>query len=792
MVELLAPAGEFESLRAAILNGANAVYVGGKAFSARQSADNFDDNEMVEAVRFCHSYNAKIYVTINTLMNNSEIQAGANYAAYLYSIGVDAILVQDIGFLKVLREQLPDMEVHGSTQMTVHNLEGVNLLYNMGVKRVVLSRELSIKEIKYIKENTKAEIEVFVHGAMCISFSGQCLFSSMLGGRSGNRGKCAQPCRMQYTINDKGEKAYFLSPKDLSTLDFIQDIIDIGVDSLKIEGRMKKPEYVATVISSYRRAIDGNRKPEDYEKVTQVFNRGGFTSGYFLGKQGKDMMSPERPKNWGTYLGLVLSSRGKFATIKLEKPLNVGDGVELFYKQTGAPVSSINVNGKKVVTANKGETAEIYLEGAQKGDVVYKSLDIKLVKEAEESYKGKNLLKTPLSGNFWAIKGSNITLNLQAPSGQYVEEIGDEPEIAMKTPTSEEKVRDSLSKTGDTPFYFEKLNIELDKDIVIPVSKINSLRREAIEALQDELQNKHELRNIGISFNKNKSKTTPQMAVTTGRVEIAKASIDEGCDVVFFGGDRLRSNTGTFEEVVKYSNGRALVYPWISEVLIEEIDNVKNDMLKYKNIGINKALCGNLGMYNILRNEGFQVYLDKGINIFNSIACETLENIGCFLSPELNMQQLKDLISKTEKTTMVMIHGRIKLMVNRNCILGSGMGHGQEGCPTLCGNEINHITDRMGEKFLAATDWQCRSHIYNSKVHCTIEHIREILSLNTDYVLLNFLDESQEDAALAVRAYKIGLEDGVMGNFNMSGEGKTLLETLQGSVTKGHFYRGVE
>ncbi|MDF2672725.1 MAG: family peptidase [Clostridiales bacterium] len=792
MVELLAPAGEFESLRAAVLNGANAVYVGGKVFSARQFAGNFDDAEMVEAVRFCHSYNAKIYVTINTLMNNSEIQAGVNYAAYLYSIGVDAILVQDIGFLKILREQLPDMEVHGSTQMTVHNLEGVNLLYNMGVKRVVLSRELSIKEIKYIKENTKAEIEVFVHGAMCISFSGQCLFSSMLGGRSGNRGKCAQPCRMQYTINDKGEKAYFLSPKDLATLDFIQDIIEIGVDSLKIEGRMKKPEYVATVISSYRRAIDGNPKPEDYEKVTQVFNRGGFTSGYFLGKQGKEMMSPERPKNWGTYLGLVVTARGKFASIKLEKPLSLGDGVELFYKQTGAPVSSIKVNGKNVETANSGETADIYLEGAQKGDVVYKSLDAKLVKEAVESFKGKNILKSPIKGNFWAVKGSNITLSLQVPNGQYVEAIGDEPEIAIKTPTSEEKVRESLSKTGDTPFYFENLNIEIDPDIVISTSKINSLRREAIKALQYELQNKHELVKIQVKFNINKEKTSPKIAVTTGRFEIAKASIDSGCDVVFFGGDKLRSNNGSLEDVIKYSNGRALVYPWIPEILIEEFDKLKNDILKYKSIGISKVLCGNLGMYDILRNEGFQVFLDKGINIFNSISCDTLENSGCFLSPELNLQQLKDLISKTDKTTMVMIHGRIRLMVNRNCILGSGMGHGQEGCPTLCKNEINNIRDRMEEKFLVATDWQCRSHIYNSKVHCTIEHIREILSLNTDYVLLNFLDESEENVALAVRAYKIGLENGVMGNFNMTEEGKMLLETLQGSVTKGHFYRGVE
>lgn len=792
MAELLAPAGEFESLRAAILNGANAVYVGGKAFSARQFAGNFDDDEMVEAVRLCHSYNAKIYVTLNTLLHNSELEAAAKYAAFLHSIGVDAIIVQDIGLIKVLREQVPNLEIHGSTQMTVHNLEGVNLLYNMGVKRVVLSRELSLKEIKYIKKNTRAELEVFIHGALCISFSGQCLFSSMIGGRSGNRGKCAQPCRMQYTLNDKGEKAYFLSPKDLATLDFIQDIVDAGVDSLKIEGRMKKPEYVATVVSSYRRALEGNSNPEDYEKVTQAFNRGGFTTGYFLGKQGKEMMSPERPKNWGTYLGRVISSRGKFAFIKLEKSLNAGDGVELFNKQKGAPVSSIKVDGRNVESAKGGETVEIYLEGAQKGDIVYKSLDILLQREAEESFKGKKLLKAPLKASFHGAKGHNIKLCLQTLRGHYIEVLGDEPEKAIKTPTSEEKVRESLAKTGDTPFYFENMEVEMEEDIAIPISKINSLRREAIEKLQDELQNKHELKKVHLSFKNRKEKTPPKIALTTGKSDIAKTCIDAGCDVVFFGGDRLRINSGNIEDIIKYSSGRASVYPWIPEIVIEEYDKIKEDMLKLKSNGIDWGLCGNLGVYSFLKREKFNLFLDKGFNIFNSIACDTYENSGCYISPELNFKEQRDLISKTDVTTMVMVHGRTKLMVNRNCIIGSAMGHGREGCPTLCGDRINHITDRMGEKFSAVTDWMCRSHIYNSKVTCTIEHIREILSLNTDYVLLNFLDEKPEDAALAVKAYKTAIEEGAKGNFNLSEHGERLLETLKGNITKGHAFRGVE
>lgn len=816
MAELLAPAGEFESLRAAILNGANAVYVGGKSFSARQFAGNFDDDEMIEAVRFCHSYGTKLYVTLNTLLHNFELEGAVKYAAFLYSIGVDAIIVQDIGFIKALREMLPGLELHGSTQMTVHNLEGVNLLYSMGMKRIVLSRELSLKEIKYIKENTKAELEVFVHGALCISFSGQCLFSSMLGGRSGNRGRCAQPCRMQYTLNDRGEKSYVLSPKDLATLDFIQEIVDAGVHSLKIEGRMKKPEYVATVVSSYKRALEGRSGSEDFEKVAQAFNRGGFTSGYFLGKEGNRMMSPERPKNWGIYLGKVTAARGKFAFIKLEKPLAVGDGVELFHKQKGAPVSSIRVDGRNVELARAGETVEIYLEGADKGDVVYKSFDVLLQREAEESFRGKNVIKAPINAGFRGIKGHNIILCLQTPGGKYIEALGEEPERAVKTPTSEDKVRESLSKMGDTPFYLNNVDIEIDDDIAIPVSRMNSLRREAIEKLQDELQNRHEIveaaiklpvikkgsinvpgsscgqRPIQYAADDECGKRVPGLAVTTGRAEVARACIDAGCDMVFFGGDRLRINSGSLEEVNAYSNGKAVVYPWIPEIVIEEYDKIIKELDKYKSLGIDGALCGNLGVYNYLKKEGFNVFLDRGINIFNSIACSTLENSGCFISPELNFKEQRDLIAKTKETSMVMIHGRIKLMVNRNCIIGSSMGHGREGCPSLCGDRINYIKDRMGETFLSATDWLCRSHIFNSKIHCTIEHMREILSLNTDYVLLSFLNETPMDAALAVKAYRSGIEEGSKDNYKLTEAGEKLLNSLKGNITKGHAFRGVE
>lgn len=788
MVELLAPAGDFESLKAAVLNGANAVYIGGKSFSARQYANNFDDEEMIEAVRFCHAYSVKLYVTMNTLLSNDELKGAVKYASFLYSIGIDGVIIQDIGLLKALRENLLNLEIHASTQMTVHNLEGVKLLYEMGVKRVVLSRELSLDEIKYITKNTPAEIEIFIHGALCICFSGQCLMSSIIGGRSGNRGRCAQPCRMQYSI-DNGEKAYHLSPKDLSSLGFIKEVIDSGAASLKIEGRMKRPEYVATVVDAYRRAIDGFSKKDDIKNVTQIFNRGGFTTGYFYGRQGSKMMSPTRPKNWGTYLGKVIASKGKFASILIDEPLRVGDGVEIFNREKGAPVTSIRVNGKEADIANPGDIVSIYLEGAKKNDFIYKSLDSKLINKALESFKGKGIKKVPLAGKFNAHIGSPISLEIETNSIN-IKVYGDEPEMAIKVPTTKDRIIDSLTKTGDTPFYFENIDVEIDDGIAISASKLNALRRDAIDLLLDKLQNKKKSEDKDLKFNIYKKNTIPKLAVKTGRLDIAKASIDSGCKIVFFGGDDLRINSGDIYDVIEYSNGRAEVYPWYPEIILENWDKLAKQARELLDKGIKTSLCGNLGFYNYLKSIGSDVFLDKGFNIFNSYACNTFENSAVTLSPELNFSQLGDVIAKTPNKTMLHVHGRLKLMVNRNCIYKGYMGQSNQ-CKTLCNSTSHEIKDRMGEEFLLLTDNYCKSHIYNSKVLCSIEHIKEIMELNLDYILLDFVTESIEDASLAVAAYKEALTRAIDGDYTISKASKALIQSLKGNQTKGHLQRGV-
>jgi U32 family peptidase len=791
MVELLAPAGDFDSLKAAILNGANAVYLGGKEFSARQFAGNFDRVEMVEAVRFCHCYNAKLYATMNTLYDNNELGEAMDYAAFLYEIGVDALIIQDIGFLKLLREQLPDFELHGSTQMSVHNLEGVNLLYEMGVKRVVLARELSIKEIEYISKNTSAEIEVFIHGALCISFSGQCLFSSMLGGRSGNRGRCAQSCRQKYTL-DEGRKAYFLSPKDLSTLEFIKELEATGAASLKIEGRMKKPEYVAGVVNSYKNALKGLLKPHDINKVTQLFNRGGFTSFNLKGRPGGEMMSYDRSGSWGTYLGRIVAVKDKFATIKLESPLVVGDGVENVDADNGALVSKIWINRNEVERAKENDNAQIYLEKASVGDKIYKSLDIGIVKEAQESYMGKDILRLPINGEFTAFKGEKIKLTIHNKNGNSFIVHGDAPQIALKTPTTKEKIHEALSKTKDTPFYFENIDISMEDGIMIPASALNLFRRECLIGLIDQIQGKRAKAQVKVDFKKVNKKIVPRIACITGNLEAAKAALDGECDYLFFGGDELRINSGSFEEVLALGNGHTKILPWIPEIILDEYEEKVNAIEKYAIDGVSGALCGNMGIYSYLKKGGYEVFLSSGFNIFNSTACETLEASAYTLSSELNFKQIKDITLHTNAKTIVTVHGRTKLMVSSHCFIGSSLGHGFEGCPIVCENRTHSLKDRMGETFKVIPDLYCKNHIYNSKILCTIDCFRDIININADYIALNFLDETYEEALLTIKAYKSQLADAKLGHYNLTPDSEQLITSLQGSLTKGHFNRGVE
>ncbi len=376
--ELLVPAGDFECVRAGVQNGADCIYFGANMFSARASAKNFSREELKQVIEYCKIRNVKTNLTLNTLITDSEFADAVEVAKTAYEYGIDAIIVQDLGLARYLIKHFPGIEIHGSTQMSVHNLEGVLELEKLGFKRVVLAREVPINEIEYIRNNCNVDLEIFIHGALCISYSGQCLFSSLVGGRSGNRGKCAQPCRLPYTLleEDKAiDKGYLLSPKDLCSLEYLPKLINLGVNSFKIEGRMKTPEYVATVTRIYRKYIDLAMSDEDFiidetdkKDLLQVFNRGGFSSGHLTSSPNKDLIFADKPNNIGLFLGNICKynpNKG-LVTLKLNESVSIGDCISIEGEEGAYTISELMEQDNNLKVAKSGQIVKL---GRMKGNI---------------------------------------------------------------------------------------------------------------------------------------------------------------------------------------------------------------------------------------------------------------------------------------------------------------------------------------------------------------------------------------------------------------------------------------
>lgn len=507
--ELLAPAGSPEHFKAAVENGADAIYFGGKGFNARQYADNFTFEEIVKSVRYAHNKGVKVYMTVNTLVKQSEFEELILLAGEGASAGIDAFIVQDMGVASVLKRRFPEVPLHLSTQGTVYDIEGVKFVQEAGFKRVVLAREMSLENIiQCSKENI--ETEVFVHGALCMCLSGQCAMSSLIGDRSGNRGSCAQPCRKWYSLEDGGENrlgdgGYLLSPKDISYLSELDQILGSGVSSLKIEGRLKTPEYAALTVSMFRKYIDEvwatKEKPvinkEDSEKLEQVFSRGGFTKGYLYGKQNGGLLSGESPKHRGLFLGIVknikpssVNKDKKVVEIDIKRSITVGDGIEIIGK--GFPGGVVTfISGKKgnVRSAEAGE--KIWLGDIQgsmrKGDMVYKVSDKELLRAIRNTYERADTEKITVKGRFYAAKGRPAVFTVTDDMGRTAKAEGDIMiEEANNAPTGRESILKQLSKTGNTPYELTECHVEMEEGLMIPLSEVKKVRRKALEMLQDE------------------------------------------------------------------------------------------------------------------------------------------------------------------------------------------------------------------------------------------------------------------------------------------------------------------
>ena len=485
-MELLSPAGNFESLKAAILGGCDAVYLGGKLFGARAFSNNFNNDELIEAIKYAHLYGVKVYVTVNTLIYENEVDKFMTYVDFLYKNNVDALIIQDIGMMDLIRKTYPLLELHASTQMHIHNLEGVKLVEDLGLKRVVLARETPIELIEEIKKNTNIELEVFVHGALCVSYSGQCLFSSLIGNRSGNRGSCAGSCRQKYNLLVDGKKLnkdnYLLSCKDLCTIEDIGKLIDIGVDSFKIEGRMKSPSYVYLVTKLYRQAIDSyvnNKKISlDLTELKKIFNR-EYTKGFLFNES--NIVNEYRPNHLGVEVGKVIKSQNNYVDILLTDELNINDGIRFINNDVGFIVTQIFKNKKSINKGNIGEIVSIYCKDKVSGKVV-KTYDYLLNKKIDDILKTNKKIK--IKGNLEVYINNKIKLEVTDGKNEVIL-YGNIVSEAINSPISFERIKEQLNKLGNTIYQFDELNIKGDTNIFIPIKELNDLKNQFVNLLNE-------------------------------------------------------------------------------------------------------------------------------------------------------------------------------------------------------------------------------------------------------------------------------------------------------------------
>ncbi len=496
-VELLAPAGNMENLKYAVMAGCDAVYLGLKKFGARAFSSNFSDNEFIEAVNYCHLYGVKVYVTLNTIIYDYEVEDFLKTVDFIHKNNVDAVLIQDLGMLDLVRKTYPNLEVHASTQMHIHNLDGVKVLEKLGIKRAVLARETSIDTIKYIKENSNIELEVFVHGALCVSYSGECLMSKFIGGRSGNRGECAGACRLSYDVVDcnnniLNKNKYPISTKDLNTIYYIDKLIESGVASLKIEGRMKSKEYVYMVVKLYRDTIDNYYKTgkvivnEEYLlKLKKIFNR-EYTKGFLFNINNNELINSYRPNHMGVNVGKVLNYKNGYATILLTDHVSIGSGLRVLSKNNkdvGILVNEFYKNNKLVKDAYKNDIISIKVhDKVFKDDIVVITND-KSISNDIEDYVKNNKRKVLISGKV-SCKLGIITLEVSDGINKVVVSSNNVFKSINKS-TTKEDISVKLNKLVNTVYKFNSLDINIDSNLFIPLKEINGLKNNMVVLLND-------------------------------------------------------------------------------------------------------------------------------------------------------------------------------------------------------------------------------------------------------------------------------------------------------------------
>ena len=788
MVELLSPVGDFECLKAAVQNGANSVYFGADIFSARAFATNFDDEALEKVIEYAKIRGVKTNLTLNTLIKNNELESALNLAKKAYKFGIDAIIVQDLGLAMKLIKTFPDLPIHASTQMTVHNLNGALELQDLGFKRIVLSRELSVNDIDFICKNTDVEIETFIHGALCISYSGQCLFSSMIGGRSGNRGKCAGPCRLPFELLENDKKinsGYLLSTRDLCGLDYIPKLIESGVKCFKIEGRMKNPEYVATVTRIYRKYIDLAYSNEEYiidendrKELLQVFNRGMSSSGHLSNSGNKDLVYKEKPNNMGLYLGKIQKYNEKkgLITIKLNEPIKIGDTISVDYEQGSYTVSELmNCNNKNITETNVGDTVII---GRMKGNIklgnnVYKMSSKELSDLAKSSYS-KEYRKVALNCNISIKEGKPIVVSVSSASNielykdlfiNYVSDLI--PLEAKNRPLSEETIISQFSKTASTPFEFKHFNIDLDDGLFIPkLSLLNDLRRKVLalvedyalqkikrnDSIENNLISDHQYGDIKDSLNSNANSKNFDISLLLNilNIDYDYSKLSDKIKNVYI---PLKYFTNrNFADILHILDSKFNIYIYMPTIIKSNyknllLSNIESTLQNYK---IQGFVISNICNFKLLEslskefNKNFEIITNYTFNVYNNYTISELKELGAIrytISPELDKITINSLSNCVTLDNELIVYGKTPVLNMNYCLLGE-----TDKCYPTCKQKCNSknsylLKDRLNMTFQISPDnIQTVTTIYNSKITSISPS-----DFNINFARIDILDENIDE-----------------------------------------------
>ncbi len=816
-LELLAPAGSWEALEAAVNAGADAVYMGGKAFGARQYASNFDREEMAKAVYFAHMHRVRLYITVNTLVDDSEMKDLAEYLLFLNNVGVDGIIVQDMGVIRLAKALVPELPLHASTQMTVTNSSGVEFAAEAGMERTVLARELSLEEIKAACATQRTEIETFIHGALCVCYSGQCLMSSLIGGRSGNRGRCAQPCRLPYKLmNAQGEDLlagkdagqYLLSPKDMNTLSILPQLIETGVVSYKIEGRMKRSEYVAVVVDAYRRAMDsylaGNYQvpEEDFANIEQIFNR-DFTTAYLLDRPGRNMMSDRRPNNRGVLMGRVtkLDKANNKATIKLDKELHLGDGLEFWVSvggRVGTTVTEMLLKGQRVESAQPGQQVTIDVpNGVRFNDRVFRTLDDKLMHYAQQFFGPDAKKRIPVKAQVVARLGQPMSVLLTDDEGnQGYGETDFIVEEARKRALDDAVVRKQIDRLGTTEYCLEDLEFVHDENVMVPMSEMNEARRMAAEALDaarieafaPARRPRYKTQVELVPREKGSRSRHSLVTVHCDSLDKLQAALNAGADRIIFGGDSFTTKViikADYQLAVQKVRHMGKQIAFATPRIVKEAQLQYFDQLFafWQELEPDFVYISNNSLWPLAKKYSqLALWADFSLNIYNVQSMEFWQEHGAqgvVLSPELTMGQVEHLAAVAPIPVECMVQGRLEMMVSEYCVGGSFLGQLDKGACQFNCREPLYLGDRKEAQFPVVTDQFCKMHILNAHDLSLLTNVKHMEGIGVNSLHIDARNYSVEETGKITSLYKQVLR------------GEIVVEENLPNTTRGHYFRGV-